>query len=510
MSAMFAYSDGNNMMADVKNLFQKASKMHQKGRLAEAEKLYKKILVQTPDYSPVFNALGILAAQQGKLPAAVDFFNKAIKAIPNDLAPRENLARTWLTMGKYVLAQDAYSDVLNTNPKSYAALFGLGCALQSQKKYDKALSVFSNAQAINEKDPILYLNMGNSYQQLERQDDALLQYKKALALKPDSVDANVCLAHTLLQQQEYLSAEEYFSRAIELGAKRADVEFGYAQTLENKGEETAARKHYFNAVEMDPDSQNAYIQLDQFLLKSGGDDKKTFLKELASDYIYADWQESKSDMRKLASMSDYPDNAAVQALRAFVDDYDPSKLHSRRWWQKRLDTFGGMKNGHDKLLRSLHSAIYCWSLPDKQTLTELADFISGTRLCSYGAGAGVWECLMQQHFDIEVDASDINLRHRFLPMKQVDYSTAKVVPNDSIFFAWILRGDLNVLNILNQMHQGQKLVLIGEPPDEEDVPRICATPEMWSLLYEKFLLVKTIPLVSYSLLNDTACLFVKN
>lgn len=507
---MSACTGANKMMAEVNRLYQKATRLHQQGRLADAEKLYKKILAQAPDYAPVFNVLGILAAQQGALPEAIDFFARAVKAVPDDLAPRENLARAWQTMGQFDKAQTAYADALKIKPDSYVALFGLGRALQSQKKYTQALSVFERAQIINTADAALYLNMGHVSQQLEHLEDAALYYKKALALEPDSIDANACLGHLSLQLHDYSFAERYFSHAIAMGARRSDIEFGLAQALEHSGQEAAAKMHYFKAVELDPGSQNAYIQLDQFLLKSGGEKKKAFLNELAADYIYTDWQESVSDLRKLASMLDYPDLVAVRALHAFIEEYRPGELHEKSWWQDHLDSFGGVNNSHDKLLRSLHSAVYCWSLPDKETMTEVAGFVADARLCSYGAGSGVWECLLQQHFGVDVIASDYHLRHRFLPMQQVDYSKARVVPTDCIFFAWILRGDLGVLNIFMQMQQGQKLVLIGEPPDREGIPRICATPQMWSLLNREFSLVKTLPLVSYSLLNDTVSLYVKN
>lgn len=496
-------------MTDVSRLFQKASSLHQKGRLAEAEKLYKKILVQAPGYTPVFNTLGILSAQKGDLRAAIDYFNKAITAAPGDLAARENLARAWLTAGQYGEAQAAYDQALKINPASYASLFGLGCALQYQMRYVEALEVFARAQAINPGDPTLYLNLGLACQHLARLEEAARYFRQSLQLAPGSIDANVCLAHLYLQQEDYGSAENYFLQAKALGAVRADVECGYAQVLEHKGDFALAGQHFFKAVELDPASQNAYIQLDQYLLKSGGQKKQAMLDELASDHVYKDWRESLGDMRRLAAMTDYPDEGALRALHAFIDDYEPGELHDRSWWQMRIDSFGGVNNGHDKLMRSLHSAVYCWSLPDKQTLTGIAEFVTGTRLCSYGAGSGVWEGLLQDHFGIDVVASDINLRHRFLPMTRQDYSDAEVMPGDSIFFAWIVRGDLRVLNIFNRMRPGQKLVLVGEPPDREGIPRICGTAQMWSLLASEFSLVKTIPLVSYSLLNDTASLYVK-
>jgi len=497
-------------MSDIQSLFSTASNLHREGKLAEAGELYRRILGHSPAFPPALNMLGILTAQQGDPAAAIDCFNRAIAAAPNDPAPRENLGKAWLNMRRYENAQAAYKGALDINPASYPALYGLGCSLHSQRHYAQALEIFTRARAVNATDPTLLLYLGAASQQLGRFEEASGHYKQALALAPDSVDANSSLGNLLLQQQDYPGAERYFLRALQLGARRADIEFGFAQTLEHRGDEAAAREHYFRAVELDPDSQNAYIQLDQFLLKSGGREKQAFLEELASDYIYADWRESLTALRKLASMVDYPDAGAVRALHAFVDHYDPGELHDRRWWQEQLDAFGGVNNGHDKLLRCLHSAIYSWSLPDRQSLTEVAEFVAGTRLYSYGAGSGVWEWLLQQHLDVDVVASDVRLRHRFLPMVQEDYASAKLDPDASVFFAWIVRGDLGVLNILRQMRPGQKLVLVGEPRDREGIPRICATTEMWNLLESDFTLARTLALVSYSLLNDTVSLFVRN
>jgi hypothetical protein len=154
--------------------------------------------------------------------------------------------------------------------------------------------------------------------------------------------------------------------------------------------------------------------------------------------------------------------------------------------------------------------VFSWSLPDNDTLSLIAEFVGENRqLTSYGAGSGFWERLLRDHYGVAVAATDHQLRHRFLPMTQQDYSCA-VVPRDSaIFLSWIIRGDTGVLNLLKQIHPGQKLILVGEPPDREGVPRICGTPEMFALLAAEFRLERCIPLVSYSLLNDTASLYIR-
>jgi Flp pilus assembly protein TadD len=496
-------------MQDINALFRNATNLYQQGQLAQADALYRRILGLAPSYSPALNMLGILSAQSGKPHEALDCFRKASEAAPQDPAPLENLGRILSGLKRFTEATDTYRRALQLKPDSYPALFGLGAALHANRLYADALTSFEEARALNASDPSLHLYMGAASQQLEQNEAAQAHYRQALDLAPDSIDANACMANLLLLQQDFSTAEKYFARAIELGAQRSDIEFGIAQAQEHRGDEMAAREHYIRACELDPKSQNAYIQLDQFLLKSGGIRKSELLARLSSDYVYKDWQESTSDLRKLAALYDYPYEGAVRALQAFIDDYDPGELHHRDWWIKHLDAFGGPHNTHDKLLRSLHSAVYCWSLPDRETLQQIAAFVSATRLCSYGAGSGAWECLLQQHFGTEVVASDFHLRHRFMDMTRVDYSSTRISTSDSIFLAWIVRGDTGVMNILRQMQPGQKLVLVGEPPDREGIPRICGTDEMWDYLSVHFALERTLPLVNYSLFNDNASLFTR-
>ena len=496
-------------MEAVEALFRKASDLHRTGRLGEASALYEKILRQSPDHAQALNMRGVLAAQQGDLAGAVEAFTRVVEIEPGGLGGHENLGKALLGFGAPGRAEAAYRKALAVEPESYPSLFGLARALQLQHRLEEAVQVFEAASRVRDSDPVLYLNLGVAQHGLGCLDLAANAFQKALELAPDSLDAAALLAQVLVAQERYEQAARYFEAVLAAGVERVDIELGYAKVLEQRGDEAGARMRYFRAVELDPGSQAAYIELDQFLLKSGGEKKQAFLHKLASDHVYSDWAESMEDFRRLANLYEYPDEESVLALQRFMENYRPGDLHDRSWWQGQLEAFGGEGHVHDRLLRSLHSAVYCWSLPDRQTLSDIAGFVGQGRLCSYGAGSGVWECLLQQHFGIDVMASDLNLRHRFIPMIRQDYAHVRVLPDDIIFLSWIVRGDQGVMNVLGQMCAGQKLVLIGEPRDAQGVPRICGTPEMWALLDSAFERVEEIPLVSYSLLNDTVSLFVK-
>ena len=499
-----------SQVTDINQQFRKANSLHQKGQLLEAERLYTNILKSAPRLVPVLNMCGILKAQQGEYLAALDRFNAAISVEPHNVVTNENLARVCMGLQHFVQAQACYERLLKINPRSYNALFGLGCALMPQKNHTAALQAFTQAEVLNRKDPNLYLNLGTVLRRMGRMDEAVRNLNKVFDLEPGSVDAHACLGLLYMEANDYPAAVEHYSRAIEQGGQRLDLELGLAEALEKRGDEAQARQHYFKAVELDPLSQNAYTKLDKFLLHSGDTEKKQFLQKLASDHVYADWGEALNDARELAGMYDYPDKSILAALHCFLTDYTPGELHDRTWWQAQLDAFGDPRNGHDKVLRGIHSNIFSWSLPDRETLARISDFVGDGWLYSYGAGAGYWERLLREHFNLDVVASDFKLRHRFMPMSLEDYSTAVVPTDATIILSWIIRGDFGVMNVLDQIQTTQQLVLIGEPPDSDGIPRICATPDVFAKIDAEFTLVQSIPLVSYSHMNDTVSLYVKH
>ena len=462
-------------MAKPDQLLQKAVRLHRAGRSGEAGQCCDELLRTAPAHAGALNLRGIIAAQGGDLAAAIRFFQRAVEAAPADAGALENLGRAQLGRGDFAGAEQSCRRALAIRPGSVVARFGLGVACHNLGRLEEARSCF----------------------------------EQVLDAAPAMQEARAFLGQVFFQQGEHARAAALFRAALDAGFERVDVLSGYAQALEQQGDEAGAREYYFRAVERDPASQAAYILLDQFLLKSGGPAKQALLDELASDHVYRDWDESMQDFRRLAALYDYPDTGARRALHRFMEEYDPGELHDQAWWRRHLQAFGGPGNTHDRLLRSIHSAVYCWSLPDAQTLEGIAAFVGDARLCSYGAGSGVWERLLQQHFGVEVSASDIRLRHRFLDMQQADYASARVEAEDCIFLAWILRGDDRVLNLLRQLRPGQKLVLVGEPRDALGIPRICASPAVWTFLDTAFRCEREIPLAAYSLFHDTVSLFVR-
>ena len=497
-------------MVHVNQLLQKATRLYRKGNINDANKTFQKVVKQAPYFVDAINMYGITLAQLGELSAAADQFSTIIKLEPNKTAAYENLARVYMQMKQFPQAQTICEQGLRFSPDSYNLHFGLAVALMSQLDYEHALESFNKAMAINAADPQLFINTGATLSQLGQSSGAINAFQQALLLDPNSAETYLRLGQLYSYNNNHIKAEEALIKACQIQDDSYHIHLSLADAYQYNSKYELAIKHYFAADKLQPKSQNIYTKLDKLILYGGNKENEPILDNLAEEHVYEYWSEAIDDAKQLANRLEYPDEGAMEALHQFLSDYDPAILHEREWWQQELKHFGDTKYGHDKLLRGIHSAVFSWSLPDRQTLTSIAEFAQGTRLYSYGAGSALWERLLFDHFGIEVVATDFKPRHSYLPIIVEDYSKSTINESDTIFLSWVIRGDSGVLNVLNQMKSGQKLILVGEPRDQYGIPRICATPEMFDLLDKEFTLSTSIPLVSYSMLNDTVSLYIKN
>ena len=69
-------------MPSVAQLFESAVRFHQSGQFADAERYYRQILAQSPDYPEALHLLGLINLQMGRQNVAIDLMRQAINARP--------------------------------------------------------------------------------------------------------------------------------------------------------------------------------------------------------------------------------------------------------------------------------------------------------------------------------------------------------------------------------------------------------------------------------------------
>jgi protein O-GlcNAc transferase len=222
---------------------------HQRaGRIADALKVCKRLMRETPDSFECIYLLAMLYAEQRDLTAAIEMFRRAagirpdfpdaqynlavalstagrheeaaksyeqiMKINPRHLDARNNYAASLLAGGRALDALHQYDQLIALNPASADAYNNRGMALQQLRRFDEALSDYDKAIALRLDFPQTYVNRGNVLVSLRRPDDALASYRKAVALKPDFADAYNNIGNIYCDRGSYEEALEAYNQAL--------------------------------------------------------------------------------------------------------------------------------------------------------------------------------------------------------------------------------------------------------------------------------------------------------
>ena len=121
---------------------QEAVAQHQAGRVAEAERLYRRILRERPSHPGTNNALGIALKDQGKLDEAAAVFQRVVAVAPDFAPAHSNLGNILYEQGKLKEAEASYRRALALRPDMPDALKNLGLVIVDSGRFDESLPLF--------------------------------------------------------------------------------------------------------------------------------------------------------------------------------------------------------------------------------------------------------------------------------------------------------------------------------------------------------------------------------
>jgi predicted TPR repeat methyltransferase len=179
--------------------------LHQQGRLAEAEALYRRVLRLRPTHFDALHLLGVIAGQ-------TDRFDDAHQLLTRALGQR---------------------------PDSAAALTNFGNVLGNMGRHQEAVQAFERALALRPDDAKALRNRGTSLRALQRPEDALASFNAALALKPDYAEALIGRAESLLTLHRRADAVAAFRQALPLGLDVEQIRYALASLGEEPVPPTA-------------------------------------------------------------------------------------------------------------------------------------------------------------------------------------------------------------------------------------------------------------------------------
>jgi len=200
-----------------------ASALIAQKRTAEAERIYRGVLVLDPGHVDSLHAVGRLCLQRGAAQDALAPFTRALSLKP-DSAEIEN---------------------------------DLGTALAALGRQAEAAPHFARAIALQTDFATAHNNLGNALAALDRTNDAIGCFERALALRPDFASAEFNLAGALATLDSHARAIEHFQRALKLKPQFADAHRGLGTSLHSLNRPREALAEFERAVALDPHSAAA-------------------------------------------------------------------------------------------------------------------------------------------------------------------------------------------------------------------------------------------------------------
>lgn len=130
-------------------LLQTAIEHYQAGRLAEAEAIYRQILVAEPNHADALHLLGLIAHRVGQHPAAIELIQQAIRINHAVAVYHVNLAIILGEKGDLAASILSYQQAVKLVPNNVLTLNYLGRALLAAKRLNEAEAAFRRALTID-------------------------------------------------------------------------------------------------------------------------------------------------------------------------------------------------------------------------------------------------------------------------------------------------------------------------------------------------------------------------
>ena len=213
-------------MASPQDIYDTAVRYHREGRFADAEALYRQLLVTHP-LADIYNNLGGVLADQGRREEAIGEYRKA----------------------------------LSIQPRFPEALNNLGLMLLELKKFPEAIAAFKETLRLRSDFPEAIYNLGNAYKAIGDVDSAISQYRRCIAIRPDMAAAHCYLGIVLTVKGAEQEGLAELARAIELRPDYAEAYNAKGVALRRIGRTANAIGEFRQAIEFRPNYADAYNNL---------------------------------------------------------------------------------------------------------------------------------------------------------------------------------------------------------------------------------------------------------
>lgn len=214
-----------------KKLAERALRLHQAGRWAEAAPLYDRALTALPKDAALLGLAGALQLQLGKRSPAVKLLNRAVTARPDHAEAWHNLGLALLKLERHAEAAEAFAQVTRLHPEQAAGWMGFAQALRACGQAEPAIEALRRVLALDPDHATALGLLGSLLSQAGLEEEAEPLLRRAVALQPGDPCLHNSLGVVLRHRGQPGPAKAAFRAALALVPEHAAALTNLAEVL---------------------------------------------------------------------------------------------------------------------------------------------------------------------------------------------------------------------------------------------------------------------------------------
>lgn len=188
---------------------------HQAGRFAEAERLYREILNESPQHRDALHLLGAVAHQTGRNAEAIQLIQRAITLDGSQAVFHNSLGSVYQSLGHQAAAAACYQQSVTLDRNYPEGHNNLGMVLVDLGRHAEAAAVLQRAVDLKPDYANAYNNLGIALKLLGRFAEATAAFRRGLKSRDSFWEAHFQLGNILKDQGRVAEAIESYERVLE-------------------------------------------------------------------------------------------------------------------------------------------------------------------------------------------------------------------------------------------------------------------------------------------------------
>lgn len=250
------------------SLIKDAAESIMAGDLGRAETELQVVLGRSPGEYRASNLLGVIRAQQHREPEAEKLFRQVIEQKPDFAGAHINLGMLYAQTEREDDAVAQFREALRLDPKRTDALSALLNVLRAQARtavkagtLEKGLALLLQARKDSPQDADVLFEFGMIALQMSLLPDAIAAFQDELAVRKDDPNALYALGRAQIGMAQYPEARSSFERFLQLRSEDASGHYALGLVLQSLQQTAEARLHFERSVALQPVQTESYFQL---------------------------------------------------------------------------------------------------------------------------------------------------------------------------------------------------------------------------------------------------------